>query len=294
VDLGGGAIGIEPVEPLTLKGKSEPVPAYRLGAVRDAPERSRDPRFVGRDFEVALIRTAWERAVDDASCQLVAVVGDAGVGKSRLVAEALRSVDARTARGRCLSYGEAITYWPVVEVVKQLGARPVDPTAADAMEAVLARGRVAVAAGGNPLSLTEMLAMAEGDGTVDVPPTLRALLAARLDHLDALERAVLERGAVEGEVFHRGAVQALAPPEAPVTPKLAALVRRKLIRPDHPQLAGEDGFRFRHLLIRDAAYEALPAARTARRRAPRSRRTEGIRTRRHTGGDEPSSTARRP
>jgi predicted ATPase len=59
-------------------------------------------------------------------------------------------------------------------------------------------------------------------------------------------------------IFHRGAVQALVPEEPQVTPRLAALVRKELIRPDAPQLPGEDGFRFRHLLIRDAAYDALP------------------------------------
>ena len=82
--------------------------------------------------------------------------------------------------------------------------------------------------------------------------------------------SVLERGAVEGEIFHRGAVQALAPEETQVTPRLAALVRKELIRPDRPQLAGEDGFRFRHLLIRDAAYDALPKA--IARRPPRALR----------------------
>ena len=71
---------------------------------------------------------------------------------------------------------------------------------------------------------------------------------------------MLERGAVEGEIFHRGAVQALAPDEPEVLPRLAALVRHELIRPDRPQFPGEDGFRFRHLLIRDAAYDALPKA----------------------------------
>ena len=95
---------------------------------------------------------------------------------------------------------------------------------------------------------------------VDVPPTLQALLAARLDQLDPPERAVLERGAVEGELFHRGAVQALAPEETQLTPRLAGLTRKDLIRPDRAQLPGDDGFRFRHLLIRDAAYEALPKA----------------------------------
>ena len=93
---------------------------------------------------------------------------------------------------------------------------------------------------------------------VDVPPTLRALLATRLDQLDEAERRVLERGSVEGEIFHRGAVQALAPEETQVTTRLAALVRHELIRPDRAQLAGDDGYRFRHLLIRDAAYDALP------------------------------------
>ena len=99
----------------------------------------------------------------------------------------------------------------------------------------------------------------ESDGDVAVPPTLQALLAARLDQLEASERSVLERGAVEGEIFHRGAVQALSDGR-PVTPRLAALVRKGLIRPDTSQLPGEDAFRFRHLLFRDAAYDALPKA----------------------------------
>jgi tetratricopeptide (TPR) repeat protein len=86
---------------------------------------------------------------------------------------------------------------------------------------------------------------------------LRALLAARLDQLEWSERRVLERGAVEGEVFHRGAVQALAPEEAQVTPRLAGLVRKELIRPERAEILGDDGFRFRHLLIRDAAYDGL-------------------------------------
>jgi tetratricopeptide (TPR) repeat protein len=123
------------------------------------------------------------------------------------------------------------------------------------------RAKITRAAGGNPLFIGEMLAMAgEAPGEVVVPPTLQALLAARLDRLETAERGVLERGAIEGEIFHRGAVQALAPEETQVTPRLAALVRKGLIRPDRAQLAGEDGFRFRHLLIRDAAYDALPKA----------------------------------
>ena len=133
------------------------------------------------------------------------------------------------------------------------------------------RARIAAAAAGNPLFISEMLAMAEeAGGEVEVPASLKALLAARLDQLDPAERRVLERGSVEGEVFHRGAVQALTPDEPQVTPRLAALVRRELIRSDRPQFAGEDGFRFRHLLIRDAAYDALP--KTTQGRAARALR----------------------
>jgi predicted ATPase len=105
-----------------------------------------------------------------------------------------------------------------------------------------------------------MVALLEesGDGEVSVPPTIQALLAARLDQLDPSERGVLERGSVEGRVFHRGAVRALAPEERDLATQLTALVRKELVRPDKAQLPGEDAFRFRHLLIRDAAYDALP------------------------------------
>jgi tetratricopeptide (TPR) repeat protein len=356
------AVEVEPMESLELKGKAKLVPAYRLLRVRDAPERRHEARFVGRERELALVREAWEGVRAEQRCELVTVVGDAGVGKSRLAAEFLTPIEATVVRGRCLPYGEGITYWPVVEVLKQLGARPAEEAAAAAIRSLLGeseaatsaeeiawafrkaleqaaverplvvvfddiqwaeetfcdlvehvallssgaailllciarpelaerrptwpltlrleplgdedvaelitgrisgelREKIARAAGGNPLFIEEMLAMAqEAEGEVVVPPTLQALLAARLDQLDTAERSVLERGAVEGEIFHRGAVQALAPEEAQVTPRLAALVRKALIRPDRPQLQGEDGFRFRHILIRDAAYDALPKA----------------------------------
>jgi len=356
------AVEVGPAQPLELKGKSKPVPAYRLTSLHDAPERQHAARFVGRERELAALRDTWDRVLAEERCELVTVIGDAGVGKTRLVAEALASIDATALHGRCLPYGEGITYWPVLEVLRQLDSLPPDPVAAAAIRsllgettaptsaeeiawavrktlehaarqrplvvvfddiqwgeqtfrdllehvALLSSGapillvctarpelserhpdwpvrlrleplaepevsqllaeriapelgtRIAHAAGGNPLFIEEMLAMAgQADGEVRVPPSLQALLAARLDQLEAAERSVLERGAVEGEVFHRGAVQALAPAETQITPRLAALVRKELIRPDQAQLAGEDGFRFRHLLIRDAAYEALPKA----------------------------------
>jgi class 3 adenylate cyclase/tetratricopeptide (TPR) repeat protein len=355
------AVEVEAVEPLTLKGKSQPVPAFRLHAVREAPERRHDTAFVGREHERESLSETWSRALASRRCELVTIVGDAGVGKSRLVAELVASLGARAMRGRCLPYGDGVAYWPVVEVLKQLDLLPTDENAATAIRSLLGestapttadevawafrktleraaaeralvvvfddiqwggdafldlvehvalfaadvpllllclarpellerrpawpvtlrlepladasveallpddleqglRARIVRAAGGNPLFVHEMVAMAtENDGEVAVPPSLQALLAARLDQLDSPERAVLERGAVEGEVFHRGSIQALAEDEH-VTPRLAALVRKQLIRPDRAQIPGDDGFRFRHLLIRDAAYDALPKA----------------------------------
>jgi class 3 adenylate cyclase/tetratricopeptide (TPR) repeat protein len=352
------AVDAETVQPLELKGKAEPVPAFRLLNVLDVPERSHASRFVGREQELRWLTDTWERTRAETRCELVTVVGEAGLGKSRLVAEALDRMEARVVRGRCLPYGDGITYWPVVEVVKQLAVLPSDPLAAGAIRSLLGesdvatrgdeiawafrklleeqaplvvvfddiqwgeetfldlvestallaggaalllvciartelaerrpgwpgmvqleplpaeqadaligaavsdelRARIARAAGGNPLFISEMLAMAAEDARVNVPPTLKALLAARLDQLDVAERRVLERGSVEGEIFHRGGVQALAPDEAEVTTRLAALVRRQLVRPHRAQIAGDDGYRFRHLLIRDAAYDALPKA----------------------------------
>ncbi|MCW2964402.1 MAG: hypothetical protein JWO17_1654 [Actinomycetia bacterium] len=361
-ELVGQAAEVVAVEPLALKGKAEPVPAYRLLRVLEEPPRRHEGRFVGRGREWAVLGEAWQRVREARRPELVTVVGDAGIGKSRLVSELVASVDAQVARGRCLPYGEGITYWPVVEVLKQLDVTPADAIAATSIRSLLGeeelttsadelawafrktleqaaanrplvvvfddiqwaeetfldliehvallaadaqlllvciarpevverrpawpvtvrlaplgdgdvdelfpaelpdglRARIKRSAGGNPLFVTEMLAMTdEAGGEVSVPPTLQALLAARLDRLEPSERSVLERGAVEGEIFHRGAVQTLDPERTQVTTRLAALVRKELIQPDKALFAGEDGFRFRHLLIRDAAYNGLPKA----------------------------------
>ena len=277
------------------------------------------------------------------------------------MAEALAGVEAPIVRGRCLPYGEGITYWPVVEVLKQLGERPPDEAVAAPIRSLLGesgaatsadeiawafrktveqaaaeqplvvvfddiqwgedtfldliehvallssgasilllcisrpeigerrrswpvtlrleplrdeaveqligeripdelRERIARAAGGNPLFIEEMVAMAgDGDGEVVVPPTLQALLATRLDQLDAGQRGG-PRAWSRSKARSSTAVRCKRSPHdgSQVTPHLAALVRNQLIRPDRSQLVGDDGFRFRHLLIRDAAYQALP------------------------------------
>jgi predicted ATPase len=108
----------------------------------------------------------------------------------------------------------------------------------------------------------EMVALLReaGEQQITVPPTIQSLLAARLDQLAPEERRVLECGAVEGRVFHRGAVRALSEENGNLQGKLVGLVRKELVRPDRSQHVGDEAYRFRHLLIRDAAYEAVPKA----------------------------------
>jgi predicted ATPase/class 3 adenylate cyclase len=117
------AVEVVPVEPLELKGKPDPVPAYRLVSVT-AAATSTGPAsrpLVGRDREIAALDADFRRSVAGPEGRLITLFGEAGVGKSRLIDEFVTSLDheATVLRGRCLSYGDGITFFPLAEVLRQ-------------------------------------------------------------------------------------------------------------------------------------------------------------------------------
>ena len=120
------AVQVKELEPLELKGKSEPVPAFRLVSVdADAPwiARHLDAPLVGREDELRLLGEAWDHVVHQSGCHVFTLLGEAGVGKSRLVREFLAGVPTRATvlEGRCLPYGDGITFWPLVEALMPVG-----------------------------------------------------------------------------------------------------------------------------------------------------------------------------
>jgi len=385
-----GAGELVPVVPMRLKGKAAPVEAWSLQQIEPDAQRAPGPTrsLVGRREELAALRATFDRVLATRTPATVTITGVAGIGKSRLVRELLDDVgdDAAVVAGRCLPYGEGITYWPIAEIVRRLAGRPelraiaeiagggpeaqtiaqhvarvvgmapgtvapeeahwavrrlleiraaaqplivvmddihwAEPTllelldhvatvagdvpllllclarpelvarggvpgaAADGRSTNLALGplpddvaaellgeltagavaaadaaRVLATAEGNPFFLEQIVAMRAG-GAGGTPPSIHALLAARIDALPRTERAIVDRAAVEGRGFHRSAVAELLPAEdrPELDAALEALARRQLIRPGPGELPGEAGYRFVHILVRDVVYELLPKA----------------------------------
>jgi class 3 adenylate cyclase/tetratricopeptide (TPR) repeat protein len=384
------AVRVEPVELLALKGKSERVPAYRLVDVdlwAAGYTRRLDSPLVGRRDELAQLRAEFDAVLAAREARLVTILGSAGLGKSRLTTEFTSGLDdARVLRGRCLSYGQGVGFWPVQEIVRDaagisdadsvadararvaallpdaadtplvadralsaiglgegsgvaeetfwgvrrllealaadrplivvvddchwaapamldlleyvaawstsapimivclarpellelrpswsatIALAPLDDAESEALLDHLAgegeldealRRRVLRTAEGNPLFLEQLVAFIHDGGDEHLPPSIRALVAARLDRLAQEEREAIERGSVEGKVFHRGAVLHLTPEpaRAHVPANLLTLVRKNLIGPDRALFEGDDAFRFSNLVLRDGAYDAMP------------------------------------
>src|SRR5919109_27380 len=311
------SVETEPVAPLAAKGKSEPVPAFRLVRVAERAEfipRRLDSPLVGRENELAQLQRAFDHAVSERVPYLFTLLGPAEIGplageidfeaNRDEIALQTRRILERMSRERPLvvvfddlQWAER-TFLDLVDHVTDLArdapillvcvARPdlldIRPgwgggklntttmllealTEAESIELVdnLLRARIdseikeriAAAAEGNPLYVEEMLAMLaeNGGGTVAIPPTIHALLASRLDRLAPDERTTVECAAVQGQEFRQDALASLVPSSlAGRLPELhQSLVRKDLVRP-----TGDDTFRFKHLLLRDAAYEALP------------------------------------
>jgi class 3 adenylate cyclase/tetratricopeptide (TPR) repeat protein len=376
---------------LELRGKTGRMRTWRVEGL--APDRIRTRRgggsaMVGRRRELGALRRRFESCVQTRRCVVTTVLGPAGIGKSRLVRQLVSEVepDARIVVGRCLPYGEGITYWPLKEIVDDLGgvaalerlmpgddqdalaaamvsgaigrshstataqdvqwavrrlleaiARPqpllvafddiqwAEPPLLDLIEylagyvtsaavgvvclarddllerrpswatafgrgatlrlrplsdtdsakllrglagrqaARLRRFEILAAAEGNPLFLEHLVAMRADDPAKAVPPSIQALLAARVDGLPHHARRVIEAGSVEGREFRRVVVEALLAdhPDVRVDAGLAELERRELVRPARREVAGDGDYRFTHLLVRDAAYELIPKRRRA-------------------------------
>jgi predicted ATPase len=144
---------VEPAGLLALKGKTAAVDAWRLLDLRDVPAASRGLHspFVGREREVAALFEVLERTVESRSCQLCTVVCPPGIGKSRIAEEFTRTAagSKRVVVGRCLPYGEGITYWPLAEIVRHAtgGQAGLDDLMTGDENAALAVDRIAGAIG---------------------------------------------------------------------------------------------------------------------------------------------------
>ena len=230
------AVSFEPVESLALKGKSEQVAAYLLRSVADegqANARQRDVELVDREAELGALEAVFASCLAERRSRLVEIVGEAGVGKSRLVAEFVRSAASGSTvlSGRCLSYGEGITYWPLAEAVKEAAA--VD--ASDTSDQARARIADLAAAGPDGEAVAGLLAVAAGLSEARASPEEIAWATRKLLAALARERPVifLLDDLQWAEPTFLALVDALVGVEAPVL--LLALARSEL-----PQLDGHD------------------------------------------------------
>ncbi|HEY7478573.1 MAG TPA: adenylate/guanylate cyclase domain-containing protein [Actinomycetota bacterium] len=175
------AVTVEPLEPLSLKGKPDGVIAFRLRRVdpmATGHARRLDSPMVGRARPLGMLRSTFTATVDDRGCSLFTVLGPAGIGKTRLVREFLDGLGsgATVLRGRCLSYGEGITYWAVGEMVSAaagLGESDAPEDAQRKIVGALARAPDAERIGAQ---LAALLGLTEATGEVEAAWAVRRLL----------------------------------------------------------------------------------------------------------------------
>jgi class 3 adenylate cyclase/tetratricopeptide (TPR) repeat protein len=132
-----GRVETEDVGPLELRGRSTPIWVWRAVAAVDGAARKTglEAPLVGRDAELELLQNTFARAVRDRRAHLFTIYGDPGVGKSRLGREFVAGLEGATVlAGRCLPYGEGITYWPLAEMVKAAAGIADDDPAEEALE----------------------------------------------------------------------------------------------------------------------------------------------------------------
>ncbi|MGH3105388.1 MAG: ATP-binding protein [Gaiellaceae bacterium] len=138
--LASGGIELEPAGPREIRGRAEPLPVWRALSLRDGgrPLSSLSAPLVGRDAELELLQNTFDRAVRDRRAHLFTIYGEAGVGKSRLAREFAEGLEGATViAGRCLPYGEGITYWPLAEMVKSAAGISDDDPPEEAHEKLL-------------------------------------------------------------------------------------------------------------------------------------------------------------
>jgi class 3 adenylate cyclase/tetratricopeptide (TPR) repeat protein len=234
------AVLAEPVADLSLKGKVDPVPAHRLIEVTPGAAgfaRHLDAPIVGRGRELALLRDVFDRTVTDQSCQLFTVLGVAGVGKSRLLAAFVAEVADRATvlRGRCLPYGEGITFYPLAEALIEIADLHETDTPEDA------RRKIAVLAGNDDdaATIAERVGQAIGiPGSETAPEETLWAVRALLERLAADRPVVFMIDDLQwAEPTFLDLVEHIADlaRDAPIL--LACMARPELLD-DHPAWAG--------------------------------------------------------
>src|ERR671932_548355 len=286
----------EDVGPLELKGRDTPLWAWRVVSATDGTVRPKvEAPLVGRDAELELLENTFARCVRDRRAHLFTVYGDPGVGKSRLAREFAATLEGATVlAGRCLPYGEGVTYWPLAEMVKSAAGIDDDDDTEEALEKLratceveavadllgLASGILAAVEGERSREELACAARAWAQKLAEVQPLVLVFedihwaeepLLELVEHLAAWVRdapllliclarpELLEIRPDWGGGRLRAAAIELEPLPPPESEELAddLLFREFVLEEPRSTISGERAYRFKHVLIREVAYSTL-------------------------------------